>query len=480
MLVRLYRFCVLCLCLGCAQVSFAQEQDAHAVRQRLLLNKVEFLFNSQQADSIYALTSEDYQAQIALPAFKSFLENELFILGRIEAISLINYKDRIGQYKLSFKQHDLQLSFQVDSADKINLFLIRPYVAPTSTSTLPVLTSKKLTLTDVVDSLKNWYIKQNGSRALAIGVVEGGKTSQFYIGQRDAVQKSIPNEQSLFELASLTKTFTAGLLAYYADSLSLPLDQPLISYLPDSVAQNAALKEITLLQLANHTSGLPRLPKNLAAVEGFEPDNPYARYGVDHLLDALAKYQPDSTNTPGTYAYSNFGYGVLGYVLTQMTGKSLDEMMQEVIFQPLSMTRTLLHVPTQDEEVLQPHTIEGNPTPRWHFEAMAATGGYSGTLPDMLSYIKAHLQSPVTNTEIALANTRQFTHFIPPGTDVGLAWSSEIRGGKLVYMHSGMTYGSNSLLLLCPDDKTGVVLLSNAALPIQDLGWSLMDFLLQP
>jgi CubicO group peptidase (beta-lactamase class C family) len=144
------------------------------------------------------------------------------------------------------------------------------------------------------------------------------------------------------------------------------------------------------------------------------------------------------------------------------------------------MTRTLLHVPTQDEEVLQPHTIEGNPTPRWHFEAMAATGGYSGTLPDMLSYIKAHLQSPVTNTEIALANTRQFTHFIPPGTDVGLAWSSEIRGGKLVYMHSGMTYGSNSLLLLCPDDKTGVVLLSNAALPIQDLGWSLMDFLLQP
>jgi CubicO group peptidase (beta-lactamase class C family) len=478
MIVRFIALLILVMTQASWQTTNAQNLDQQAARQRLMLNKVEYHFNSQQADSIYNLTSSAFQEQITQISFKSFLENELFKLGRIEAISLISFGDRIGQYKLSFRQLDLQLSFQLDSADKINLFLIKPYTPSASTQQLPVIQSKKLTLENVVDSLKAWYIAQPGSKGLAIGVIHEGKKNSFYFGSRDEVTKTIPNDQSVFEIASLTKTFTASLLAYYVDSQLLELDQPFVQFLPDSIAINADLKDITLLQLANHTSGLPRLPANLQQVAGFMPDNPYASYKDEDLLQALAEVRI-SSDSKGVFAYSNFGYGVLGYVLRQVSGKSLDEMLQEVLFGPLDMKRTLQQMNGSDASFLVPHTVEGNPTASWSFDAMAATGAYKSTLPDLLNYVMAHLRSPVSSTEIALAKTRQFTHFLPPTTDIGLAWLSEIHSNKLVYMHTGATYGSNCIILMCPDDRTGVVILSNSALSVEPIGKALIDFLLQ-
>jgi hypothetical protein len=101
----------------------------------------------------------------------------------------------------------------------------------------------------------------------------------------------------------------------------LRLDDPVARWLPELAPAPDGIGSITLRQLATHTAGLPRLPTTL----GFflqmlrDPADPYARYTRDDLLADLTKMAP---TTPGTFAYSNLGYAVLGLVLERASGRS--------------------------------------------------------------------------------------------------------------------------------------------------------------
>src|SRR5690606_15437675 len=116
------------------------------------------------------------------------------------------------------------------------------------------------TLDRFVDSVALTYSRKGNTHALAIGIINNGKTSSYYYGETEKGSKQLPDENTLFEIGSITKTFTATLLAYFAGQQVLDLADPITKYLPDSLAGNPDLQKITLTQLANHTSGLPRLP----------------------------------------------------------------------------------------------------------------------------------------------------------------------------------------------------------------------------
>ena len=145
------------------------------------------------------------------------------------------------------------------------------------------------------------------------------------------------------ETGSVTKVFTALLLADMTERGEAGLDDLIAHHLPAEVADGCpAAAQITLRHLATHTSGLPRLPRNLIPMALRHPSDPYARYTTAHLFRALRAARMPAT--PG-YQYSNFGFGLLGYLLSHTAGRSYGELITDRVTGPLGLTETGIGMP---------------------------------------------------------------------------------------------------------------------------------------
>lgn len=460
--------------------AFAQTEENKQQINQAVFNKIEYHFNSQETDSIYALAGEKFRSSLSLQAFQTVMTQQMYPLGRIQSAELENYEKGVGTYKLNFISTPLQLILGVDSLDKIETFLFQPYKAAAADRAAPITSANAITQFDrFVDSIALNYSRKGNTHALAIGIINDGKTSSYYYGETEKGSKQLPDENTLFEIGSITKTFTATLLAYFAQQQLLSLDDGIAQFLPDSVASNSALQNITLKQLANHTSGLPRMPPNFNEPSPEQsPSNPYANYTEAHLYAYLKDYQaeipPDSI-----YTYSNLGYGLLGSILTNVSDKSYRELIQEIISDSLQLKNTLVSPDTTQQHLAKAYNEKGEETPHWTFDnAMAAAGSLKSTVFDLLRFARAHFKLPETDLENALALTRQFTFFTPPDTDIGLGWHMNLIGGNLVYHHSGGTSGSSSFIALSPDRKVAIVMLSNTAEAVDQIALTILDFIL--
>jgi CubicO group peptidase (beta-lactamase class C family) len=145
-----------------------------------------------------------------------------------------------------------------------------------------------------------------------------------------------PGPGTMFELGSITKVFTSLLLADMVDRGEVRLDDPVAMYLPKGVvlpSRNG--KQITLTDLATHSSGLPRDADNLDLMQV----NPLARYGPSQLYEFLARYT--LSRDPGEkFGYSNLAVSLLGHALTLRAGKSYEELLRTRILEPLGMQDT--------------------------------------------------------------------------------------------------------------------------------------------
>ncbi|PPK99715.1 CubicO group peptidase, beta-lactamase class C family [Parapedobacter indicus] len=473
--------CVLLISLSLCAAVFAQEEDPAQRINQAVFNKVEYHFNQQETDSIYALGSSKFKQSLSLQAFQTVMTQQLYPLGQIQSAELKTYEKGAGIYKLNFISTPLQLVLGLDSLNKIDVFLFQPYAGdPVPEKTVPVESSNTAAseFDRYVDSVALSYSRKGHTHALAIGIINAGKTSAFYYGETEKGNKQLPDENTLFEIGSISKTFTATLLAYLAQTQQVNLDDSITNYLPDSVAVNPDLQRITLRQLANHTSGLPRMPDNIDATAAGHSLNPYSGYTKAHLYTYLKSYKatvpPDSI-----YQYSNLGFGILGDILSTIYGKPYDEMIQEIICQPLGLKNTTEHPNPDSQYVAKGYNEKGIETPLWTFDAFTAHGSLKSTVSDLLLYAKAHFKMPETDLEHALALTRQFTYFNPPETDIGLAWHMNVVGDELIYWHNGGTFGSSSYLALTPDKKMAIVVLSNTAESVDSVALAILKYMLK-
>ncbi len=458
----------------------AQEEESKQRINQAIFNKVEYHFNLQEPDSIYALASAKFTKSLSLQAFQTVMTQQLYPLGQIQSAELISYEKDQGVYKLNFISTPLQLVLGLDSLNKIETFLFQPYAGQPVASKTSTVASSSTTASNFdrfVDSLALRYTRKNNTHALAIGIINVGKTSSYYYGETEKGNRQLPDENTLFEIGSISKTFTATLLAYLVETNQLNLDDTITKYLPDSAAENADLQRITLRQLANHTSGLPRLPINLAVSSANNPLDPYAEYTKEHLYTYLKSYK--ATVSPDSlYEYSNLGYGILGDILSTTYGKPYNEMVQDIICEPLGLKNTTADMGIGTQYIAKGYNEKGEETPHWTFDAFTAHGSLKSTIPDLLTYAKSHFKMPETDLENAFALTRQFTYFTPPDTDIGLAWHMNLIGGDLVYWHNGATFGSRSYIALSPDKKVAVVILSNTAESVDSIGIAIIDRIL--
>lgn len=307
-----------------------------------------------------------------------------------------------------------------------------------------------------------------------------------------------PDERTVFEIGSVTKVFTALLLADMAESGEVQLSDEVGEYLPGDVGppeRNG--RRITLLDLATHTSALPRLPGNILPVD---PANPYAGYTPQLLYAFLSVYQP-VRDIGSSYEYSNLGYGLLGHVLARRAEMDYGQLVVERIAEPLGLEDTRSEPTDSMRDRLARGYSGGIQVVTWDIpDPFAGAGALLSTAADMARFVAANmglvdlplrsamdstprsamdstlrsamdstLRSAIESTQRPRATTDS------PDMHVGLGWHISQGEGATIVWHNGGTGGYRSFIGFTADKTAGVVVLSNSNESVDDIGFRLLD-----
>jgi D-alanyl-D-alanine-carboxypeptidase/D-alanyl-D-alanine-endopeptidase len=301
-------------------------------------------------------------------------------------------------------------------------------------------------------------------QTLVFGLVDNVKVGVFTFGKLN--DGKAPDGDTVYEIGSITKTFTATLLADAVLAGRFTLDTPVADLLPDFKIPDRNGKKITLGEIGTQHSGLPRLPANLLPKD---PANPYADYDAEKLKAFLGSYQ--LPRDPGaSYEYSNLAFGLLGYALGQSENSDYQTIVSHKIFQPLGMTMTGTKLNDEMISHLAPgHDESGGAAKNWDFDALSGAGAIRSTVNDMLRYLQANVgvgQSSLTKTmQFAQQPRKEMT----ANMRIGLAWMTTDKG---IIWHSGGTAGYRSFIGFSPDGRKGVVILTNTEADVDDLGFA--------
>jgi serine-type D-Ala-D-Ala carboxypeptidase/endopeptidase len=314
---------------------------------------------------------------------------------------------------------------------------------------------------------------------LVIGVQRRGETGFWHRG-------SLPDGPgTIFEIGSITKAFTATLLADMARHGIVALDDPVQRHLPDGVRLPVRGREITLEDLATHRSGLPRLPKGLLwpALTRDRRD-PYARFDEARLATAVGATRP--RREPGRkVAYSNYGMGLLGHVLALRAATTYGRLVRTRICEPLGLVDTWIDTPQSEQRrVAAGHSWRGREAPPWHLAALVGAGGLRSTASDLLAFLRLHSPTSAAPLAAAAAETAR-----PRGAwrkvEIGLGWLIVPAGRRLPWrrtrhsllLHEGGTGGFRSFAGAIPELDLSVVVLTNQARSVGRLGLRVLDTL---
>lgn len=324
-----------------------------------------------------------------------------------------------------------------------------------------------------VDRLANGYLASGENVGLVVALIEAGDSRILGYGhvvQGDAAQ---PDGQTVFELASVGKTFTSTVLADMHRRGELSWDDPLEKYLPEGVAvpeRNG--RTITLLDLATQTSGLPSMPPNFRFGD---PLNPYADYTVEEMYDGLS--QTELAAAPGDhYEYSNFGFGLLGHALERRSGKTFEALVIERLCDPLGMDSTRMTLSeTLRTRLATPHD-GGEPVKIWEDTTMPGAGSFLSTAEDMVRYVQAHWSAEAGDLQrprlgVASDTTRKWRPADIPSRSMGLGWHIDSENALDIIWHNGGAGGSCSYVAFLHEPRVGVVVLSNSSNPVDELGY---------
>jgi serine-type D-Ala-D-Ala carboxypeptidase/endopeptidase len=314
-----------------------------------------------------------------------------------------------------------------------------------------------------INPIANDYASKRKNVALTIGVIQQGHHYIKGFGQVSDANRSLPNAQTIYEIGSVTKVFTGTVLAKLTNDGIVALDDPICFYLPREIVNqlSASIQSITLRQLATHTSALPRLPDSfLANIK--DPTNPYLHYTAEEMYATLAEVK--LLSEPGqSYEYSNFGMGLLGHLLSLKTSQPYEDLVKEIICQPLGMTDTTIHLTPEQQQRLTPgHSPDGTLTSNWDFDVMAPAGAFRSTAKDLLMFLQANLRESDPQRAATLARSQERYFENNDTLSIGLAWHIwTLRNGQVVHWHNGGTGGYISFIGFDREKQTGIVILSN-------------------
>lgn len=317
---------------------------------------------------------------------------------------------------------------------------------------------------------------QHQSVGIVVGIIGPDGRRIISYGHLDKGDSRSVTADTIFEIGSETKVFTALLLADMVQRGEVALDDPVSKYLPANVKMPERNgRSITLVDLATHMSGLPRLPSNLSPRDA---GNPYADYSVEQLYQFLSTYQL-TRDVGSQYEYSNVGGGLLGHALALRAGMNYEALVKSRICVPLGMNSTAITLaPEMKARLAVGHDPSIDPTKNWDLPTLAGAGALRSDANDMVMFIAANLG--YTKTALAPAMESMLQVRRPTGQTglkIALGWHINTTNGKEIVWHNGGTGGYRSFIGFDPKTRVGVALLSNAgtAAGVDDIGRHLLD-----
>jgi len=306
----------------------------------------------------------------------------------------------------------------------------------------------------------------------AIVVINGDKTEFHNFGLSRLENQAKVNTKTLFEIGSITKTFTATALASMVKEGKVKLNDPVQKYLPATVSLPIKNnKPITLLSLANHSSGLPRLPTNMLMTDQLDP---YADYTTELMYEFLNNHQLQY-EVGSHQEYSNLGYGLLGHVLTLIDQKTYQGVINERVLKPLGMSNTFVDIPqSKQNDLSNGHNAQLEKTKHWHLETLAGAGALKSTIEDMAIYLKANLNKQKLPNEFELTQALTAKNDTPQ-TKISLAWLHNSSDNKDFLMHDGGTGGFRSFIGFDKKNKKGIVILANTVFDMNEVGFHYLN-----
>jgi serine-type D-Ala-D-Ala carboxypeptidase/endopeptidase len=309
---------------------------------------------------------------------------------------------------------------------------------------------------------------------IAVGILNEKGIKLISHGKMNVKESREVNPDSLFEIGSITKVFTGILLADMVARGEMKLEDPISLYLPKSVkvpSRNG--REITLVDLATHTSGLPRMPTN------FKPKdlkNPFADYTVEQIYEFLSGYTLPR-DIGSRYEYSNIGMGLLGHILALKAGSDYETLVINRICKPLKLNDTRITLSAEQKARLATgHGPDFQPVPNWDVTSLAGAGALRSTVNDMLKFLAANLGLAKTDLLPVLQKSHEVPRLsTPQSTEVALGWHINRSHGTDIIWHNGGTAGYRTFIGFAPAKRAAVVVLSNANFGQDDIGFHLLE-----
>ncbi|MGJ8662120.1 MAG: serine hydrolase domain-containing protein [Marinicella sp.] len=310
-------------------------------------------------------------------------------------------------------------------------------------------------------------IKHQINPSIVVGLFEN-RQSHFYTQGFQNKEKNLKaNTDSVYEIGSISKTFTGLLLAQLIEEKQVELDGAVQAYWPEPFELVDKLNQpITLKQLSTHTSGLPRLPGNLPM---FAKD-PYAEYDREQLLLGIKMVQAQQSGS--NYVYSNFAVGLLGETLAVVSGESYNSLIKRNILEPMSLNSTYMEL----DEVPQQHLAQGysgiKAVEPWRFKALAGAGSIRSNITDLLAFGVSHL-NPANAQLSTMTQSATSVHYQQGSIKVGLGWHIDTAG---IIWHNGGTAGFKSIILIDPvQQKVAAGITNQSNDSIEDIVAHLMN-----
>ena len=324
---------------------------------------------------------------------------------------------------------------------------------------------------EIATAIKARVDKEKAGGLVVATIEPDGSSSMAAYGNPGPDAKPL-DADSVFEIGSITKVFTAILLAEMADRGEVKLDDPVAKHLRAGVrVPERNGKVITLIDLSTQSSGLPRLPDNMKPAN---PMNPYADYTVEQMFEFLGRYQL-TRDIGAEFEYSNLGVGLLGQALAMRAGKTYEALVKERILDPLHMDHTAVTLtPWMQEHLAKGYSAGGMVMPNWDLPALAGAGALRSTINDMLKFARANLDTSGARLPRLMQQTHVVRRSVGKDMSIGMNWIIRSTNGRDVVWHNGGTGGYRTWLGFDKTRKVAAIVLGNSAIGHDDLGFELV------
>ena len=378
------------------------------------------------------------------------------------------------------------------------------------------------TIAEHVDKMGDKYVKKRKNHGLVIGIIRANEMSVKSYGKMSKTDRTVPDANSIFEIGAATSVFTTTLMQLQADKNKFQQDDPVQIYLDldtnipayhplkcvnvnlvPNIQNNepvggqvyrcyedpmAKPECITFCDLATHISGLPHSPKGWfkwKALGRNRLGNEFKDFTVEKYFTRLQGLKLEYV--PGTkYIHSDFGIALLGNAMSKISGLSYEELLTQELLKPLGMKNTRLTFSQNAELPIVPgHNRKGKQVVPWNFDAMAPAAGLKTSMNDLLTFVNANLNPPSKNFENAFAEVQQnkVDLFFGKGgraTSMGYGWYTSTLSQESnlpVVWTNGGTGGFRSFIGFIKDTNTAVVILSNSANSVDEIGFDILEIL---